>query len=352
MTMLVASSIGGAGAAREGRAARVVTGAGAYLKLAVAALRSDADLYGTIATVAGRVRGVIGYGVLIADIAGILRANGLGVRDVLGKEGEAAGGGGQFGKRAARLFHVDAVVFDVVIAEDSDGIDQGVRALRFLHRVGQRAAAGVVHAVGHHQQHFLILRALLQMIEGSNHSVIEGGTATGIDALQGVFHFADVAGEVVDRIQIKIVVEVDDKGLILGIAGFHKSQSGGVYLGPFVAHAAAIVDYQAHAYGHIFLAEDRNLLIGLIFHDVEIALFQAGNELPAIIHDGDVQDDQIYVFLDGIVRRRRGCLRGRRLRGSLGAKCRSRESEDYGRHQRERRSPIEPARSIQSWRKR
>src|SRR5438445_6071025 len=243
MTMLVASSIGGAGAAREGRAARVVTGAGAYLKLAVAALRSDADLYGTIATVAGRVGGVIGYGVLIADIAGNLRANGLCVGDVLGEEGEAAGGGGQFRKRAPRLFHVAAVVLDVVVAEDSDGINQGVRALRFLHRVGQRAVAGVVHAVGHHQQDFLILGALLQMIEGSNDSVVEGGTATGVDALQGVFHFGDVVGEVVDGIQIELVVEVDDQGLILGIAGLHESQSGGVYLGPFVAHAAAIVDH-------------------------------------------------------------------------------------------------------------
>ena len=155
-----------------------------------------------------------------------------------------------------------------------------------------------------------------------------------------------------DRVQIKIIVEVNDKGLILRIAGFHQRQSSGVYLGSFVAHAAAIVDHQAHAYGHIFLAEDGDLLVGLVFQDAEIALLQAGDELPAIIHDGDVQDDQIYVFLDGIVRRRRGCLRGRRLRGSLGAKCRSRESEDYGRHQRERRSPIEPARSIQSWRKR
>src|SRR5207245_10885379 len=110
MRMLVASSIGGAGAAGEGGAAGVVTGAGAYLKLAVAALRGDADLYGTIATVAGRVRGVIGYGVLIPDIPGNLRANGLCVGDVLGEEGEAAGGGGQFGNGAARLFHVAAVV--------------------------------------------------------------------------------------------------------------------------------------------------------------------------------------------------------------------------------------------------
>src|SRR5437879_4276779 len=205
MTMLVASSIAGAGAAREGRAARVVTGAGAYLKLAVAALRGDADLYSTIATVAGGVRGVIGYGVLIADIAGNLRANGLCVGDVLGEEGEAAGGGGQFSKRAARLFHVAAVVLDVVIAEDSDGINQGVRALRFLHRVGQRAAAGVVHAVGHHQQHFLILGALLQLIEGSNPGVIESRTATVVDAPQGVFPFVDVVGAVVDRVQIKFI---------------------------------------------------------------------------------------------------------------------------------------------------
>jgi len=61
------------------------------------------------------------------------------------------------------------------------------------------------------------------------------------------------------------------------------------------------------------LAEDGDCLIALVFHDPEITLFQAGDELAAIIHDGDVQDDQIYVLLDRIVRAPQGSLRGSRL---------------------------------------
>jgi hypothetical protein len=74
-------------------------------------------------------------------------------------------------------------------------------------------------------------------------------------------------------------------------------------------------------------------LLDFVFPDTEIALLQAGDELPAIIHDGDVQDDKAYVLLDGIVRRLRGSLRGRRLRGALGAKRRSGgDSQDCGRN--------------------
>jgi hypothetical protein len=46
---------------------------------------------------------------------------------------------------------------------------------------------------------------------------------------------------------------------------------------------------------------------------VEICLLQAGDELPPIIHDRNVQDNEIYVLLDGVIRSLKGSLRSRRL---------------------------------------
>src|SRR3984893_18449131 len=86
MNILIGYSVASAGAGGESGAASVIAGAGAHLKFTGALLRKDADLHGPIGTVAGRIRGVIGYGVLIADIPGNLCADGLGVRDIFRKE--------------------------------------------------------------------------------------------------------------------------------------------------------------------------------------------------------------------------------------------------------------------------
>ena len=135
----------------------------------------------------------------------------------------------------------------------ADGIDHGVRTLGLFHDVFQGVAARVVLAVGDDQQHFLIPRAFFQMVERANHGVIERGAAAGVDAFEGVLHFVDVAGEIVVGVEIIVVVEIDDEGFVLRIAGFTKRQRGGVHLRALVAHAAAVVDHQAHADGHVFL---------------------------------------------------------------------------------------------------
>jgi hypothetical protein len=176
------------------------------------------------------------------------------------------------------------------------------------------------------------------MIKRSDDRIVECGTAARIDTIQGVLHFTDIVGEVVDCIQVKIIIKIDDEGLILRIAGFHESQGRGIYLGPLFAHAAAIVDHQAHAYGHVFLAENRDFLIDLVFQDVEIVLLQPWDELPAIVHDRDVQDNEIYVLLNGVIRPLQGSLGSRGLLGPLRVNKGSSNRQDRGRkNQRERR---------------
>ena len=233
-------------------------------------------------------------------------------------------------------------------------VDQGIGTLGFLHGIGEGAAAGVIDAIGDHQQDLLILGAFLQVIEGANHGVVEGGAAAGVDALEGVFHFGDVVGEIVNRVQIEVVVEIDDEGFVLRIAGLYQGQSGGVHLGTLVSHAAAIVDHQAHAHGHVFLAEHRNFLFDFVFQHAELVLLKSRDELAAIIDHGNVQDDEVDVLADGVVGRRLGRRLGRgwlcrTLRAQRGSQRKSQRRSRQ--NQRERRELIDRARSIPSWRR-
>ena len=112
----------------------------------------------------------------------------------------------------------------------------------------------------------------------------------------------------------------------MGIAGLHERDSGFVDARTLVAHAAAVVDDQAHADWQIFAAEDGQLLFDFVFEDAEIFRFQAIGEALAVIENGGVQDDKVDVDLDaralfasvGVLsgRRRSGC--GNRNLGERG----------------------------------
>ena len=75
---------------------------------------------------------IVGQGVLVADVVGDLRADGLRVVHVFREKRQAAGGIGQFAERGARLFHGAMIVLDVVVAEQAHGINQGIVPLGLL----------------------------------------------------------------------------------------------------------------------------------------------------------------------------------------------------------------------------
>ena len=49
------------------------------------------------------------------------------------------------------------------------------------------------------------------------------------------------------QVQERLVVEIDDEDFVVGVGILHQRQRGGLHLGALVAHAAAVVDDQAHA---------------------------------------------------------------------------------------------------------
>src|SRR5271154_256671 len=131
------------------------------------------------------------------------------------------------------------------------------------------------------------------MVERADDSVVQRGPAAGIDAFQSFFQFRDAVAEILVEIQVEIIVEVHDESFVAGIAALHQGNGRFIHAGTFFAHAAAIVDHQAHADGNIFAFENGELLFDLIFKDAKIFLLEAFGETSAIVEYRSVQDHQV-----------------------------------------------------------
>src|SRR5882762_6620715 len=176
------------------------------------------------------------------------------------------------------------------------------------------------------------------MIERAEDGVAQGRAAARIDAFEGFLELRDAIGEILVEIEIEVVVEIDDEGFVIGVAGLNESDSGLVDAGTLVAHAAAIVDHQPHADRDVLALEDGEFLFDFVFEDAKIVRLEAVGEAMTVIDDGRVQDDQVNVNLDaqtlftGV-----GILAGgRRCRVGDGNLSESGGSEDSGSADQER----------------
>ncbi len=254
--------------------------------------------------------------------------------------------------------------FLVFLDEKADGVDHRIGLLDFANHFLQAIATGVVFAVGDDKQDLLVFGSFLKMIEGADDGVKESGATAGIDALERFFQLRDTAGEILVEIKIEVIVEVDDEGFVLRIAGLHESDSGFVDTGTLVAHAAAIVDHQPHADGNVLALEDGKFLFDFVFEDAKIFRLEAVGEALTIVDDRRVQDHQVNFNLDaGTLFTGVGILAGRRRRGIRdGNLSEGRRSEHRGNAEQEREiaqgrkeTPEELSgwgRNIRSWNRR
>src|SRR5208337_479657 len=136
------------------------------------------------------------------------------------------------------------------------------------------------------------------MVKRADDGVVERRAAASVNALQRFLELGNAVGKVLVEIEVKIVVEIDDKGFVLGIAGLHQGERGFVHAGAFVAHAAAIVNDQAHADGNIFALEEGELLLDFVFVNAKIVLREAFHELAAVVEDGGMEHHQADIQLD------------------------------------------------------
>src|SRR5439155_5182547 len=121
---------------------------------------------------------------------------------------------GNFLERAGGFL---AVLF-VFVAEKADRVNHDVGLLNFANSLFQRVAAGVVFAVGHGQQDFLVLVAFFRVGHGADKRVIKRRAAARIDAFERFLQFRNAAGEILVEVEIVVVVKIDDECLVLWVA--------------------------------------------------------------------------------------------------------------------------------------
>src|SRR5690349_20371563 len=144
----------------------VVPGARAYCQLAVA-LRARLDMDRSIPGHALRSCRLVSQRVLVADIVGDAAADFVYFIQRLGEEGHAAGAGSYLLKGASRSSLL-------LFPEQADGIDgRAVLSLQPLNGSFQRLAAGVILAVGHHENYLLLqARILLEVVSRCDQRIV------------------------------------------------------------------------------------------------------------------------------------------------------------------------------------
>ncbi len=135
-------------------------------------------------------------------------------------------------------------------------------------------------------------------------------------AVLGFFQLGNAIGEILVEIEIEVVVEVDDKGFVIGVAGLDEGDGGFIDARALVAHAAAIVDDQPHADRHVLALEDGEFLLDFVLKDAKIFRFEAVGEALTVVDDRSVEHHQADVHLeDGTLLAGVGILARRRRRG-------------------------------------
>lgn len=99
-----------------------------------------------------------------------------------------------------------------------------------------------------------------------------------------------------------MLIETNEKELILWIGSLEKLEGGFLGFAEFVGHAAAEIQDDADGNRHIFGGKIHNFLLDVVLEDAEVVRFQPRNYAVIRVGDGDVDEGQIYVYMKGYSR--------------------------------------------------
>ena len=201
-----------------------------------------------------------------------------------------------------------------------------------LQDFGQRVRTRVIAAVADDDQHLLLMGARLQSLARLEDRVVKRRSARG----RCVGNRApEVLGPVAERqvvgqAETHLLVEVDDKHLVLGAAGLHERPGARNHIRKLRPHAPAVVDHQSHRDRNVFVPEQADGLPDAVFVNLKVLFAQIGGKPPfAVAHRG-VQQHQIDVYRKPV---RLTVDRPRRLRFDPARKT---DQEQQREHQRVR----------------
>src|SRR5882724_12391577 len=159
-----------------------------------------------------------------------------------------------------------------------------------MHRLLQRLAAGIVFAVGNHEQHFLLqLGAFLQMVGRGDQRVVKRRAAAGFNFLQAFLQFLDVTGVIL--VQVVLVIEIDDKNLVIFIAGANQLECGLVHTVARFAHRSGIIDDDSQGDRDVLVPERSDGLGLAVLQNCEGALVEVRDHVLLVINHGGVEHD-------------------------------------------------------------
>src|SRR5260370_35026664 len=99
--------------------------------------------------------------------------------------------------------------------------------------------------------------------------------------------------------QFSALVEADEEKFILGIGGLEELNRGLARFADFVGHTPAKIKNNHGGDGHVFSGKLDNFLFDCFFEDAEIVGFQAGDQAVVRIRNGDVDERQVHVKMNG-----------------------------------------------------
>ena len=140
-----------------------------------------------------------------------------------------------------------------------------------------------------------------QLIRGGDYGVVEGGAAAGLDVGQAVFELVGVGGQVL--VDVGVVGEIDDEGLVFGVGGQDQVERGFVDRGALFVHGAGVVDDQTDGDGDVGVLEAEQVLLDAVFENLEVVFLEVLDDLTFVVEHGDVEGDFFDFGADYVVRR-------------------------------------------------
>src|SRR4051812_12901131 len=146
---------------------------------------------GAIPALRLRLEGLVTNGVLVANVVCYVLRDLVDFMQIAREERDTAGALGKSSQSTLVAF-----LLGLVVAEDTDGVDNGtVLILHMSNRLLQRHAAGVIFAVGDYQQNFLVELRTFQLRDRRDDGVVHCGATTRIDVLQPFFELYEIVGQ-------------------------------------------------------------------------------------------------------------------------------------------------------------
>ena len=188
-------------------------------------------------------------------------------------------------------------VFLLFIRTDQDdGIDQRLRLASLSQNLRVLEMTGIVSAVADDDERLLPCMSILKVVEPLTHGIVERGSASRGDGVEGFLEVFGIAGKCfpVHEFYRHVIIEIHHEHFVLRIAGMCEGVHRGNDSRELATHASAVVNDESHGNRSVAFIEYRDLLQLPVFKDAKIVLLETRDKGPVGVSHIHRQQDQIH----------------------------------------------------------